>query len=258
MFRFAVASLSLHLAIAFGVWWFKSADTSDFDPSGALLGDTTAVDLVGEELANQGAEGNLGEGTASATDTAPAPAPQREPESGDKPNKASGETRAAKAASDPGEQGELGGGAAHNGGLFGAVGERNAADLATAFVRGFPQVASVDPAWAHIALGPMGKAVVELELAEDGRIVGHRVLSAPTPLDRAIDRTVGLIRGRKFTSRGAKTKLVMSCTVSPDTVHDGLHGDVFAVGASFTGKSGNAFFALASGRRIDIDVALGR
>jgi hypothetical protein len=104
----------------------------------------------------------------------------------------------------------------------------------------------------------MANAVIELELSEEGRIVGHRVLSAPPPLDQAVERTVGLIKGRKFTARSAKTKLVLKCVVSADIVHDGLHGEVFAVGASFVGKSGNAFFALASGRRVDVDVSLGR
>jgi hypothetical protein len=45
-------------------------------------------------------------------------------------------------------------------------------------------------------------------------------------------------------------------TVTPDSVHDGLHGDVFAIGGSFAGGEGSAFFALAIGRRIDVRVHL--
>lgn len=259
MFRPLTASLLVHLGVAGGLWWALSADVSDFDPSGALLGDTTAVDLIGEELAFAGAEGQPSEAdeAAGAEPAAPTNAAPND-RAGESPAPTPTPAPASKPARAASTKGDLGGGASDNGGMFGAVGERNAADLATAFVRGFPQVASVDPAWSKVPFGPMSNAVVEIELAEDGRIVGHQVHSAPTPLDRAIERTLGLIRGRRFTARGAKTKLVMRCRVTADTVHDGLHGDVFAVGASFTGKTGNAFFALASGRRIDVDVALGR
>ncbi|MEO6419365.1 MAG: hypothetical protein ABIP39_08175, partial [Polyangiaceae bacterium] len=57
-----------------------------------------------------------------------------------------------------------------------------------------------------------------------------------------------------FTARAAVTVLHVGATVSPDVVHDGLHGDVFAIGGSFEGRQGNAFFALAAGRRIDLVV----
>ena len=46
----------------------------------------------------------------------------------------------------------------------------------------------------------------------------------------------------------------MSGAISTDAVHDGLHGDVFAIGGSFAGAEGSAFFALAIGRRIDVRV----
>jgi hypothetical protein len=42
--------------------------------------------------------------------------------------------------------------------------------------------------------------------------------------------------------------------VSPDEMHDGLHGEVFAIGGSFDATQGSAFFALAIGRRIDLQV----
>jgi hypothetical protein len=45
-----------------------------------------------------------------------------------------------------------------------------------------------------------------------------------------------------------------------DDVHDGLHGDVFALsGGSFSGEVGTAFFALPAaggGRRIDVELRL--
>jgi hypothetical protein len=48
--------------------------------------------------------------------------------------------------------------------------------------------------------------------------------------------------------------LRVSATVSNDSVHDGLHGDVFALGGSFSETEGDAFFALAVGRRIDVRI----
>jgi hypothetical protein len=72
----------------------------------------------------------------------------------------------------------------------------------------------------------------------------------------AIRRTLALIKGRTFVAKGKITKLSLAAKVSADAVHDGLHGDVFAIGGSFAGGEGNAFFALAIGRRIDVRVRL--
>jgi hypothetical protein len=51
--------------------------------------------------------------------------------------------------------------------------------------------------------------------------------------------------------------------VQRDVVHDGLHGDVFALsGGSFSGDVGTAFFALpgtaGAGRRVDVELRLVR
>ena len=59
---------------------------------------------------------------------------------------------------------------------------------------------------------------------------------------------------RSFTATRATTRLHVVATVSQDQVHDGLHGDVFAIGGSFAGTEGSGFFALAIGRRIDVRV----
>lgn len=136
--------------------------------------------------------------------------------------------------------------------LYGAVGDRSAADLATAFTRAFPQAASGDPIWRSAPLGSAGEAVVALTLDEGGHIASSDVTGAPSPaLTAAIRRTMALIKGRPFVARGKTTRLTLSATVSADTVHDGLHGDVFAVGAQM---DGTAFFALAIGRRVDLRV----
>jgi hypothetical protein len=139
--------------------------------------------------------------------------------------------------------------------MFGATGERGSVDLATAFTRGFPQAASADPAWARAPLGDAGHAIVVLEIDASGALVSSRVEGHPSPALRAgIDRTMALLSARAFTASRPVTRLELSAHVSPDEVHDGLHGDVFAIGGSFEKDVGSAFFALAIGRRIDLRV----
>ena len=139
--------------------------------------------------------------------------------------------------------------------LYGAAGDRSAVDLATALTRGFPQAASADPAWAQAPMGPAGDVTVVLTLDDTGKLVASDVGGGASPaLQSGIRRTLALVGGRAFTSRGKVTRLRLVATVSPDTVHDGLHGDVFAIGGSYTGNEGQAFFALAIGRRIDLKV----
>ena len=138
---------------------------------------------------------------------------------------------------------------------YGATGDRSASDLATTFTRGFPQAASADPIWRSAPLGAAGAADVVLTLSAAGQIESSEIVGAPSPaLASGIRRVIALIRTRPFTARGHTTKLHVTATVSSDAVHDGLHGDVFAIGGSFAGGEGNAFFALAVGRRIDLRV----
>jgi hypothetical protein len=145
---------------------------------------------------------------------------------------------------------------ARGGTVFGAIRERASVDLATAFTRGFPQAASADPVWATAPYGPAGEATVVLEIDASGALVDARVDGTPGPaMRRGLDRTLALIRARTFTARQAVTRLHVSARVSPDEVHDGLHGDVFAIGGSFAAAEGQAFFALAIGRRIDLRVS---
>lgn len=139
--------------------------------------------------------------------------------------------------------------------VYGAAGDRSAVDLATAVTRGFPQAASADPQWATVPIGPGGEATLVLTLDETGKLQSSEVVGSPSPaLAEGIRRTLALVRGRSFTARGRVTKLHLVATISPDTVHDGLHGDVFAIGGSYTGNEGQAFFALAIGRRVDLRV----
>jgi hypothetical protein len=146
---------------------------------------------------------------------------------------------------------------------FGAVGVPYAADLARTFTGAFPQTASADSAWDTAPLGQAGTAEVSLVLDETGHLVESSVNGRPSPaLRRGIERTLGLLAPRVFTARAAVTKLRLSARVSRDDVHDGLHGDVFALsgtGGSFSGDLGTAFFARpgpGGGRRVDVEVRL--
>jgi len=136
--------------------------------------------------------------------------------------------------------------------MFGAVGERAAADLTRAFTRGFPQAASGDPIWRNVPLGSAGDAIVVLTLDESGHVSEVQIIgNASGPLAQGIWRTMALIKGRPFVARSKVTKLHLTAAVRADSVHDGLHGDVFAIGNP-TDES--AFFALNVGRRVDLRV----
>ena len=146
--------------------------------------------------------------------------------------------------------------------VFGAAGVRYATDLATTFTRAFPQAASADAAWETAPFGGAGSADVTLVIDDDGRLVSSAVSGAPAPaLRQGIARTLALLAPRTFTSREAVTKIRVTARVSRDDVHDGLHGDVFALsGGSFSGDLGTAFFALppanGPGRRVDVQLRL--
>jgi hypothetical protein len=134
---------------------------------------------------------------------------------------------------------------------YGAVGERGSSELLPTFARAFAQAASGDPLWASAPLGDAGAVDMTFDIDEHGALV--RTITGGTgtpPLRRGIERTMALIGGRTFVAGGAETRVRVAARIVSDEVHDGLHGDVFAIGASGT----TAFFALAIGRRIDIDI----
>lgn len=251
-------SLGAHVVIA-GALMHKRMDptgTAVVDPAPALAGETfelPAPDSVVAPLQNASPSPEV-DGVESPTADGDAPA---------KPTPKQPKGKAAKLASKAGRpsgghttsaEGEIGG----TGGtpaLYGAVGDRSASDIATAFVRGFPQAASADPAWKSASIGSAGDVDLILTIDDSGHFVSSQVVGSPSAaLSSGINRTVALIKGRSFTAKGKTTKLHLTATVASDQVHDGLHGDVFAIGGSFVGTEGNAFFALNIGRRIDVHV----
>jgi hypothetical protein len=142
------------------------------------------------------------------------------------------------------------------------VGVRSASDLATSFTRAFPQAASADPVWSNVSFGSAGVAELTLVMDDSGHVLKSTIAGSPSPaLRRGIDRTLLLLGARPFTARGPLTRLRIAAHVSRNDVHDGLHGDVFALsGGSFSGDVGTAFFALPAagggGRRIDVELRL--
>jgi hypothetical protein len=138
---------------------------------------------------------------------------------------------------------------------FGAVGERGTIAVTVAVTRAFPTAASGDPQWARAPLGSAGEADVRITIDASGKLVGFAVAGRPSAaLSEALRRTAALLKNRTFVARGPTTTLRVGARVSADVVHDGLHGDVFAIGARMSGGEGEAFFALAMGRRIDAHV----
>ncbi|MBX3223063.1 MAG: hypothetical protein KF795_21300 [Labilithrix sp.] len=252
-------SFGAHVALAAVLFGPRFASSSpDDDPAPQIAGETF------ELPAPETAEVPLSNASPSPESTG-VPAPEEE---GDAPARPTPPVRGKPAArpshprrpsggrADPG-QAEGVGGSTGAPALYGAVGERSAADLATAFTRGFPQAASADPAWRAAPLGSAGTVDVVLTLDEAGHIVDTQLQGSPSAaLTSAVRRTLALIKGRAFVAKGKVTRLHLAGSVSADAVHDGLHGDVFAIGGSFADGEGSAFFALAIGRRIDVRVRL--
>jgi hypothetical protein len=251
-----LASFVAHVAVAAAVaraGRVAAPEASTEETAPVLAGDTFEVNEEGDPGEESTATStSIPTSTATATASAGANASAGGEEIPARPSARRARRRPARAttATAPGDDGAGG-----SPGLFGAAGDRTAVDLATAFTRGFPQAASADSIWATVPFGSAGEADVTLVLDESGKLAGQTISPGASPaLSRGIARTLALIGGRAFTAHGPKTRLHVSATVSRDVVHDGLHGDVFAIGGSFVRAEGSAFFALNVGRRIDLRV----
>lgn len=243
---FAVASLALHAGVLVGMTHEKGAKATPPAFEGA------ASPLVGETLdVEEAEESSQAEPESVAEEVAP-----------DDVGHGAEATAPVRHAAHAGSRGASGGDAHPPPALFGAVGVRYATDLASTFTRAFPQAASADGVWNTARFGSAGTAELTLVLDEGGHLVSHTIGGAPSPaLRRGIERTLLLLGPRTFTAHGATTRLRLTARVTSDVVHDGLHGDVFALsGGSFSGDLGTAFFALPGaggpGRRIDVELRL--
>jgi hypothetical protein len=246
---FAAFSLLVHAGAYAVVHRATVPPVLSFAPSTqTLAGDTMDVDPTPAEEPEPPSE------PAATTETPPTPTPVAVT-----PGPAASPSSPAARAQHPATPAPAGGAPPT---VFGAAGVRFATDLATTFTRGFPQAASADAVWSTVDFGSAGTADVTMVIDEDGHITGTTITGSPSPaLRRGIERTLALLRPRTFTARAAMTKLRVTARVGRDDVHDGLHGDVFALsGGSFTGDVGTAFFALppsaGPGRRIDVELRL--
>jgi hypothetical protein len=248
---FGALSLSLHAAVFAALDRAAKPDAHPtFDPnSQTLTGDTLDVEPPSPASPEEDSETTTATAIAAATARARANAgPMALPfPASNRPRSSASATAAAASVPEA---------------RFGAVGVRFATDLATTFTRAFPQAGSADPTWYSAPFGAAGRAEVTLVLNDEGYIASSEISGSPSPaLRRSIDRTLLLLAPRTFTARANVTRLVISAHVSRDDVHDGLHGDVFALSAgSFSGAVGSAFFALppagGPGRRVDVEVRL--
>ena len=98
-----------------------------------------------------------------------------------------------------------------------------------------------------LVLPDIGEGVVEAEIQKWFVAPGDEVHEDQPLVEVMTDKATVTIPSPR---RGKVTKLRLSATVSPNTVPDGLHGDVFAIGAA----DDEGFFALSVGRRIDLRV----
>jgi len=248
---FAAVSFGLHLAAAMAVHRAGASPKPVFQSEAQTLsGDTLDVEPpAGAVTEQETAEQNRASTASAAARHAPSGPP------GSAATHAARSSAAARSAA-----------ATAQAATFGAVGARYATDLATTFTRAFPQAGSADPIWSTAPFGAAGSAEVVLVLDEEGRLSGSTILGAPSPaLRRGIERTLAILGPRVFTASSPSTRLRVAARVGRDEVHDGLHGDVFALsGGSFSADVGTAFFALPpeagpgseAGRRVDIEIRL--
>lgn len=259
-------SVWLHVAGGSAIWgmgWLfrvldraiPTAKVADLHPTAALSGETFELPAPPtEEVPLANASPAMDRRTAAPGEAPGETSKATRPAKGDRSTKSSQVARPSGGRIAGGES-EAKEGTAAGPSLYGAVGDRSAVDVATAFTRAFPQAASGDPVWRSVPIGAAGEATLTITIDEDGHIVDAQVGGAPSAaFAGGIRRTLALVKGRTFVSRARVTRLQLVATVSTDSVHDGLHGEVFAIGGSYTGGEGTAFFALAIGRRIDVRV----
>jgi hypothetical protein len=125
--------------------------------------------------------------------------------------------------------------------MYGAVGDRSAQELTTAFLRAFALTASADKAWQNAPLGAAGEVAITITLDESGHIADSTIGGSPSPtLRQSVEHTLTLVRNRPFVAKGKVTKLHFAATIREDATN------AFAVGP------GGGWFSLAIGRRIDL------
>jgi hypothetical protein len=250
----ATLSLSVHAAVATALLWPARTPPSPADPAPRLAGETfelPAPETTVVPLANASPSPDTVAPAATEIDAPEAPARPRPPaRATHRPERPSHAGRPSGGRARPSaDDGAPGGTSAK--GLYGAVGDRSASDLATAFIRGFSLASSADPLWTSAPLGGAGEATVTITLDASGHVAGSEVSGAPSrALASGVRRTIALIEDRPFVAKGKVTRLHLSATVSTDT----SGGFGVGPGGSEDKREGTSWFRLASGRRVDLHV----
>jgi hypothetical protein len=254
-----IMSGAVHLAVALS--WQKPQ--SGFPAEKASASSTESAQVLADESApiEETVEEATAPGSAALAPNAPAPAASAAPSLSPSPLLAPPKAASTKVKPQGSSAAGVATAAAQGGGIGQAgVHESNLA-LAQSFTQGFPIIASLDQAWASATLGSHGEARVHITLDDAGRIATSSVAGTASPeLARGIGRTLLQMKGRTFARPagdfGAVLEFRVTGSLATDSVHDGFHGDVFALGKSFQDGRGTAFFALAIGRRMDLVVTL--
>ncbi len=255
----AVASLVAHVGLGAGLWAAgRSAKAEPTgDPAPQLAGATFELPAPEAEpvpLQNASPAPDLeAAGAAAESDPEGEPAevkpkpPTRHTRKSERASHA-GRPSAGRATESSQEASSAGGSEK----LYGAVGDRAAVDLATAFRRSFVLSASANPVWGNVPLGSAGKAVVTLEIDDSGKLVGQHVDGSPSAaLASGIRSTLSVLGGRSFTSRAKVVRLEVSVVVRTTTSGDAI-GDVFGLDVGSDQKP--ATFSLRVGRKIDLQI----
>jgi len=164
--------------------------------------------------------------------------------------------------------GERAAGGARGGatGAFGAEGSApGVRDLVRSFVRTLPIVASSDPTWSSLPLGPAGAADFTIAVDDDGKPHAAKPLEpgVPAHVRRLLSKTLSVMSGGRFAVSGEavgaeqRLRIIVSLTQQAPPSEDQV-----AVGGAFGLRFdppdehhvSHAFFTLASGRRVELAV----
>jgi hypothetical protein len=168
---------------------------------------------------------------------------------------------AASSASSPSDRGS--GGSGTFGAEAAAPGVR---DLVASFARAIPMVASTDPIWPTLPLGPGGKVDVTLVLDEEGKPHLKAPFDSATPphVVRLVNKTLIVMSSGRFAiPTGGAIAGEQRLHIAIDlTQQSAPMQDMTASGGQFGLRFeppdehhvSRAFFTLASGRRVEVSV----
>jgi hypothetical protein len=150
-------------------------------------------------------------------------------------------------------------------GTFGAEGAAaGVRDLVRSFVRAMPLVASADPVWSTLPLGPAGSAELTLGLNGEGKPFAAQPLeSAPVHLRRLVMKTLAVMASGRFApppsdAPAAEQKLRIAVALTQQEAPQGDVGSGGAFALRFEPADAQhvsrAFFTLSSGRRVEVSV----